>query len=236
MHIFIVFVRKEVQLKIMEQIVKTCAAEIASCRLFKGLDMDETLRALSLLGASAADYPRNAFLHRAGEPLSRFGLVLSGLVQVLTDDINGNRMIMANVTTGGTFGESLCYLKVREPEIYIVAQKPSRVLWLSAGPFRQEAETAFVLEMKDRFISMLAERALSMNTRIQILSRLTIRDKLNALFTAFADRDGRTVTLPFDRADMAAYLGADRSALSRELSRMKAEGLIDYHRNRITLL
>ena len=83
---------------------------------------------------------------------------------------------------------------------------------------------------------MLAERALSMNTRIQILSRLTIRDKLNALFTAFADRDGRTVTLPFDRADMAAYLGADRSALSRELSRMKAEGLIDYHRNRITLL
>ncbi len=163
-------------------------------------------------------------------------MVLSGLVQVLTDDINGNRMIMANVTSGGTFGESLCYLKVKEPEIYIVAQKPSGVLWLSAEVFRREAETEFGLEMKDRFISMLAERALSMNTRIQILSRLTLRDKLTALFTAFADKGGRSVILPFNRADMAAYLGTDRSALSRELSRMKAEGLIDYRKNSFTLL
>ena len=219
----------------MEQIALTYASEISSCRLFRGFDCNETIRALSLLEASVSDYPRGAFLHSAGEPLSRFGLVLSGLVQVLTDDINGNRMIMANVTSGGTFGESLCYLKVQEPDIYIVAQRPSRVLWLSAESFRQKAETEFGLEMKDRFISMLAERALSMNTRIQILSRLTLRDKLTALFTAFAHRDKTTVVLPFDRSDMAAYLGADRSALSRELSRMKSEGIIDFHKNRFTL-
>ena len=219
-----------------EQIAQAYAPEIASCRLFSGLDSGQTSRALLLLDASKADYARGSFLHSAGEPLSRFGLVLSGLVQVLTDDINGNRMIMANVTSGGTFGESLCYLKVQEPDIYIVAQRPSRVLWLSCEPFRRKAETEFSLEMKDRFISMLAERALSMNTRIQILSRLTLRDKLTALFTAFAHRDKSTVVLPFDRADMAAYLGTDRSALSRELSRMKAEGLIDYRKNRFTLL
>ncbi len=220
----------------MEQIAQAYASEIASCRLFRGLDRDQTARALALLEASKADYTRGAFVHSAGEPLSRFGMVLSGLVQVLTDDINGNRMIMANVTSGGTFGESLCYLKVKEPEIYIVAQKPSGVLWLSAEVFRREAETEFGLEMKNRFISMLAERALSMNTRIQILSRLTLRDKLTALFTAFADKGGRSVVLPFNRADMAAYLGTDRSALSRELSRMKAEGVIDYHKNSFTLL
>ena len=45
-----------------------------------------------------------------------------------------------------------------------------------------------------------------------------------------------TGTIPFDRASMATYLGADRSALSRELSRMQAEGILTYHRNRFQIL
>ncbi len=220
----------------MERIAETYAGELGSSRLFRGLDGAQRVRALKLLEASAADYARGALLHSPGEPLGRFGLVLSGLVQVLTDDINGNRMIMANVTPGGTFGESLCYLKEKEPDIYILAQRQSRVLWLSPEPFRCGCQTEFDIEMKNRFISMLAERALSMNIRIQILSRLTLRDKLTALFSAFARRDERTFTLPFDRGDMAAYLGVNRSALSRELSRMKSEGIIDYEKNRFTLL
>ena len=40
-----------------------------------------------------------------------------------------------------------------------------------------------------------------------------------------------TFEVPFDREDMASYLGCDRSALSRELAKMKNEGLIDYHKN-----
>ena len=41
--------------------------------------------------------------------------------------------------------------------------------------------------------------------------------------------------IPFDRQRMADYLNLNRSALSKELSRMRDEGLITYHKNHFTL-
>ena len=84
---------------------------------------------------------------------------------------------------------------------------------------------------------MLAARALAMNDRIQILSQLTIRAKINALLSQHAAAAGSdSFILPFDREDMAFYLGTDRSALSRELGKMRREGLIDFHGNAFKLL
>ncbi len=220
----------------METILTRYRRELDASRLFSGLNDRDRLAALSFFDAAAAEYPKGKYLHRSGEPLPRFGLVLEGLVQALNDDINGNRMIMANVTPGGTFGEALCFLKEKEPGVYICAARPSVILWLSSENVLRRERSDFEAEMKNRFTAMLAERTLSMNDRIQILSKLTLREKIIALFSTFAHRDERTFTLPFDRNDMADYLGANRSALSRELSRMKAEGIIDYRKNRFTLL
>ena len=84
---------------------------------------------------------------------------------------------------------------------------------------------------------MLAARTLAMNSRIQILAKTNLRDKLAAFFTEYArEYGGGSFTVPFDRAGMAAYLGADRSALSRELSRLRREGKIEYHKNTFRLL
>ncbi|MBQ6721773.1 MAG: winged helix-turn-helix domain-containing protein [Clostridia bacterium] len=84
---------------------------------------------------------------------------------------------------------------------------------------------------------MLAMKALSMNDRIQVLSRLTLRSKLTAYFTELAAAQGSNVIrLPMNREDTAAYIGTNRSALSRELSRMREEGLIDYRKNELRIL
>ena len=83
---------------------------------------------------------------------------------------------------------------------------------------------------------MLAGRTLTMNDRIQILSRPTLRGRLVAFFSQYVRRVGRSFAIPFDRADMAAYLGTDRSALSRELGRMQKEGLLRFRKNRFEIL
>ena len=75
-----------------------------------------------------------------------------------------------------------------------------------------------------------------MNQRVQILSRNTLRMKLITFLSQYAAEKGDRFTIPFDRASMAAYLGADRSALSRELSRMQAEGILAFHRNHFQIL
>ena len=203
------------------------------CPLFEGLSDDEIAEALRFYGALEKSYAKGEALIRPGDRVTRFGLVLSGTVQVMMDDIDGLRMIMATVTPGETFGESLCYRWAESP-VYAAASENARVLWLSADGFRDD--TGGHCAHCKRFIRMLTMKTLSMNDRIQVLSKPTLREKLLALFSQYSAREGRTFRLPFDRSDMAAYLGVNRSALSRELSRMKEEGIIDFYKSSFSIL
>lgn len=212
---------------------------IKTCRLFAGLDEEELQRALGLLDASVAEYGRGAFIHRADERLAFFGLVLSGSVQVCTDDMNGDLMMMANVTEGETFGESLCYLRVEQTKVFISTQDRAKVLKLRTDAFlapRGEADS-LTGRLFGNFVSMLAERTLSMNERIQVLSKKTLREKLKTFFSQCEKKYGsRSFSLPLDRAGLAIYLGSDRAALSRELSAMRRAGIIDFSGNYFRIL
>ena len=205
--------------------------------LFRGLDRDRLDRQLQVMKAEKTRSARGEMLLRLGEPIRRFGVVLSGSVQVCVDDIEGSRMIMAEVAPGISFGESLCFLRTKESPVYIFASEDSELLWLSTEALFFDLGDAFLAELQGRFTAALAAKALTMNNRIQVLSRLSLRGKLTAYFTELAAAQGSSVIrLPMNREDTAAYIGANRSALSRELAKMKAEGLIDYHKNQIRIL
>ena len=205
--------------------------------LFDGLDREGLARLMTAMKAERTVGKKGTLLHAAGTPMNRFGILLSGAVQVCVDDIEGNRMIMAEVAPGTSFGESLCFLHKKESPVYIFASEESEVLWLRTDVLTDGDEDPFLMELLRRFTAALAEKNLSMNNRIQVLSKLSLRGKLNAYFTELAAAQGSTaIRLPMNREDTAAYIGVNRSALSRELARMKAEGLIEYRKNEIRIL
>lgn len=200
--------------------------------LFAGLDASALSKALDILHAETASYKKGAVLQRTGQRMSHFGLVLSGAVQVCEDDFEGNRMIMAEVGEGGTFGESLCFLKTAGSPVYITASLPAEVLWLSPDALFKADTNPLIRQLELRFTTILARRTLSMNSRIQVLSKLRLRDKLITYFTEQAGAAGSsTFTIAMNRDDLASYMGTNRSALSRELAHMKADGLIDFYRS-----
>lgn len=207
-------------------------AVLSACPLFSGMNREETDNAVALMEGKHASYKKGDFLHSPGTPFTVFGLVLSGTVYACSDDINGNRMIMAQVGPGNTFGEALCFLSVPEPPVYVTAATEAEILWLSPSPLYDGRGGGNEAGMQKRFAVLLAGRTLKMNGRIQILSKRSIREKLIVLFSELkSGQNGDSFTVPFSREDMAAYIGTDRSALSRELSAMKREGLIDYRKN-----
>ena len=203
--------------------------------LFAELDTEELSRMLTAMKAEKQHRERGELIQPAGKPVNRFGLVLSGAVQVCVDDIEGDRMIMAEVAPGASFGESLCFLRTKESPVCIFAKEDTELLRLSTEILY--AGDDFDPELHRRFTAVLAGKTLTMNNRIQVLSKLSLRKKLTAYFTELAAEQGSDIIrLPMNRDDTAAYIGANRSALSRELARMKEEGLIDYHRNEIRIL
>jgi len=209
--------------------------------LFRDLTEEDFSHACTFLQASFKTYKRGEFLIRAGEAFRFFGIVAKGSIQVYTDDIDGNCMMMANVGANESFGESLAYFLTEESPVYAVAFEDAEVIWLSAAALRQayadEKAAPVAALLKERFTALLAARALSQNDRIQILSKPTIRERLIAFFTQWEHRTkSRTFRVPFDRSSLAVYLGVNRSALSRELSAMKKEGVIDFFRSSFRLL
>ena len=81
-------------------------------------------------------------------------------------------------------------------------------------------------------VKMLSEKLLDFNFRINVLSKKTIREKV---LTLLARQEENEIKLAFNRNELADYLGVNRAALSRELSKMKEEGIIDYRLNRFHL-
>ena len=215
----------------VQDVVESYSDVLEMCPLFEGFSGEELTGALMFYGAVFQSYLKGETLLKIGSCVSRFALVLSGTVHVLSDDINGSHMIMATVQSGQCFGESLCYRQAVESPVYALAETQVSVLWLKADGF-SSGECVHC----HRFISMLTRKTLMMNSRIQVLSKLTLREKLMTLFSQYAEKPGKAFALPFDREALAVYLGANRSALSRELSKMHNEGLIEYEKNSFIVL
>ena len=87
------------------------------------------------------------------------------------------------------------------------------------------------------YISIVAKKGLVLHERIDCLLRPTIREKILTYLQCIArEQQKRTFTIPMNRNSMAEYLNVERSALSRELSYMKRDGIIDYHKNTFRLI
>lgn len=207
--------------------------------LFAGFSQEELEQVLSMLTTWEAFYVKNEMVLGVGQPVHAFGIVKSGRVQVATNDIHGNKMIMAVVAMEGMFAESLAYTGTESSPVYATALEDCRVLWVDVDAVRHAYQSSEPLlrRLAENFTRSLAQRALAMNNRIQILSKKTIREKVNAYFTFQVQQEGSCeLEIPFDRSDLADYLGVERSALSRVLSQMQKEGVLEFYKNRFRIL
>ncbi len=211
-------------------------AEIKSCPLFRDLSAEEFEYAKDFFSVRKKSYKKGEFINIITDKLPFFGYVLSGGVRVCMDEFDGTRVVMASVGPGESFGESLHFLQKDAP-VYIYASSESEILLLNALRVKTASENSMDLLLSARFISMLAERTLHMNDRIQILTKGSVRDKI---ITYLSQQKAANLSDEFDipqnRSELAEYLSVNRSALSRELSRMKEAGIIDFRGNHFILL
>ncbi len=95
---------------------------------------------------------------------------------------------------------------------------------------------AFHQQLIQNMLTMISEKAVDLSERVEVLSQRTIREKLTCFFLQMAGRQkSESFTLPFTMVDLADYLSIDRSAMTRELKRMKEDGMIEINRRNIRL-
>jgi CRP-like cAMP-binding protein len=86
-------------------------------------------------------------------------------------------------------------------------------------------------------MNQLASKNLQLHQKLGILSKRTLKEKILAYLNIYASHSkNKNFDIPLSRNELADYLNADRAALSRELSKMKEEGIIDYNLNTFRIL
>ena len=207
--------------------------------LFQGLEREEISEVLQKFHGLIKHFSKSDYIYLAGDCVENLCVVLDGTVQMIKEDIWGEKSIIANLGAGSVFAENfLGKLGDRSVVSYFVASD-SEILMLPLGRALFEVNTASKASQRlmCNIVSILADNNTRLIEKTEILCKKTLRSKILAYLEQEArNNDCRQFTIPFNRTDLANYLDADRSALTRELARMKEEGLIDYNKNSFTIL
>ena len=207
--------------------------------LFLGISQDKLSSMLDCLPARRAEYAAGDFLLRQGDIVSEVGLVLSGDAASMRMDGKGESLILTSIEPGGFVGILVASSPGQTCPMFVQALTDLTALFFPVAslvsPCPKNCPEHGVLTRN--FLACTAQKSLSLNDRIDCLVRRSVREKVTVYLRHMAkERGSREFTIPLDREAMAGYLNVERTALSRELSRMKAEGLLEYRKNFFRLL
>jgi CRP-like cAMP-binding protein len=181
-------------------------------------------------------YGKGEALVLAGEPSRRVGIVLSGELEAYRPAPGGVRIPIAQVEPGGVFGDVLGGSSLSSP-VTVLAAAPCEVLLLPYERLLLSDGSPAHQRVVQNLVRTISDKYFSLSRRIDLLVMKSLRAKVAAYLLSEAARaHSLTFSIPFSRIQLADYLNCDRSALSRELSTMQKEGLIDTYRSSFKLL
>lgn len=167
----------------------------------------------------------------------RVGILLSGSVSLNRLGIDGNLDMLEYLTDGGIFG-SFFSLFEDGGEIIALCEKACSIVFIDNCHITKRCSRAchhhsLVVE---NLLSLMTEKVQQLSEKVEILSHRTIREKLMCYFRLQTMKTGKDeILIPFSFSALANYLCVDRSAMTRELRKMKAEKLVDVEGRRIRL-
>ncbi len=212
--------------------------QLHKCPLFAGIDEKDLFTLLSCLSATEKHYHKNEYIFMPGDRADKMGIVLEGKVHVVQEDFWGNRTILTSVSSGGLFGEAFASAEIAQLPLGVIAVEEVKSLLIN---YRKIIDTcpsvcSFHSEVIRNMLRILAQKNLILTQKIDHISKKTIAEKLQSYLSFQAHLQGSSeFDIPFSRQELAEYLNVDRSALSRELSRMQQQGLLNYHKSHFQL-
>ena len=211
---------------------------LATTALFEGSSPQEIEGMLGCLGAFERTFDTGAYIHRMGDCITTVGLIVEGRVRIESVDIWGNVSVIGTSAAGQLFGEAYAAIPDEPLMVNVVAAQPTKVLFLSVSKVITTCSHACPNHSRTsaNLTMALVRQTLALSRRIFHVAPKTMREKILTFLSDQAERVGSMeFDIPFNRQQLADYLGVDRSALSAELSRMQRDGLIETKRSHFKL-
>ncbi len=198
--------------------------------LFKDISIEDIVKMLKCLDSRVQEYKKGEYIFLAGQSKPAVGIVLNGNAQVIKENFMGDLAIIGSLQTGDFFGETFACTGKKVSPVSVVALDCCKVLFLDIGRMTHTCKNScpFHHQLISNLLSIVAQKNIILNQKISYLTHKTIRGRLTAYFyDCIESENSRRFAIPFNRRELADYLCVDRSAMCRELSNMKKEGILN---------
>ena len=207
--------------------------------MFEGISLTNCETLMHCLGCTEKTYKKEQIISTEGLYSRQIGIVVSGCIHTIQEDVWGRRAFLSYAKDDGIFGEVLLGGSSDERGIIFKAAEPTTVMYLPADRILHPCRNScpFHHELSRNLFRMISNSNAELTEKIEITSKSSLREKILTYLSIESRRNGSTrFTVPLNRTEMADYLCTNRSALSRELSKMKKDGIIDYESNTFRIL
>lgn len=198
--------------------------------LFLDLPKEEILQCLALVNHIQLSYKKHESVALEGDACTRVGIVVEGHLEIQKIYPTGKAMTITHLHPGGMFGEIILFSGIHRYPATINAVKDTDVFFMEGDSLYRLLEKN--PKIMKTFMRLLTRKILMLNARIKNLSYHSIREKVASfLIDAYQKHPSPYVNVHLTRQEMADLFNVPRPSLSREIIRMKKDGLIDFDKN-----
>ena len=196
--------------------------------IFRNMSEEDILNHLKNIGARKLYFNKDELIFNNLCDNDLTGIIIYGSANVIKYDFDGNRIIIDNLECNSIFGKPFMY---PDKDISIISSCESLIMFVD---YNLLINNPIIV---NNIINIMSHEILNKNERIELLSKKTIREKLLSYFNMISKRKNKkTFSMSITYIELADFLSIDRSAMMRELKKMKNEKIITVNEKKITLL
>ena len=202
--------------------------------LFKGIKEEDLSAMLSCIDYHIGTFQKGEIVAFEDENIRHIGILLSGAVDMIKEALWGNKTMLVRMRKDELFGETFACGEDNLSVVTFLVSEDARILFMPFDRVMHSCTMAckFHHRLIENMVHIIANKNRDLMRKVEVISKKTLREKILAYLSIQAQaHETRYFEIPLGRVEWAEYLCADRSALTRELAKMKDEGLIDYDRN-----
>lgn len=223
----------------MKSIIEDYLTELKNIPMFYGIKATEMESMFHCLGAYMKDIKRDDYVIMCGDDVNIVGIILSGQIHMIREDLWGNKSLLMSLEKGELFGETFACGLDQSATVSYIAASDVKVLFLTFSHIIHACSMSckFHHRLIENMVALIALKNKQLMDKVDILSKKTLREKIASYLIQESGKNRSLIfQIPLGRVQLAEYLSVNRSALTRELKTMQSEGLIEYDGNSFRIL
>jgi len=214
-------------------------SQLLQVSLFKDIEEMELMHILACFVPKVNNYSQGEYITLEGHEYTGVGIVLAGQVTITKSNEAAERIIMGQLGPSEIFGEMIAFSSINMWPASVIAKTKCQIMFITPEIIINHCSKMCVghRQLLLNMLTIVSNKALGLNRKVNYLSIKSMRGKISKFLMEEYHKDNKKMfDIVYNRNELAEFLHVSRPSMSRELSRMKEEKIIDYHQSAFKIL